>query len=475
MGNSRLINGFFWSAVERLSTQGIQFVLSIIIARMVIPAEYGLIAMLSIFLAIAQTFVDSGFSYALIQKQDKDDKDFSTVFIFSTVISFFIYLFFYLISPYISDFYGEERLISILRASFLVLIINALGIVQRTNFIINYNFKVQAKISIISVMVSGICGIVLAYYGYGVWALVFQSLISSMVNCVLLWVYGNWHLKLSFSVNSFLSLFSFGSKILCTSLLDTIYVNIYNILIGKFYSSKDLGLYNRAFTFSQFPSRNIYNILNRVMFPKLCEFQNNTNELTLLFIKYIRMLCFIIFPIMMGIAVLSDSLVIVVLSDKWIQCAPYLSILCIAYMFYPLMASHFDLVNSMGYPKYTLRAEIVKKIAGTLIILLTIFQGITILCLGIIFNNIMDIIIMTYYSGKISPINLKQVVHSVMPIFLLNLFMVSIVFISTYSITAPLFKLVVGFLIGLVVYVSIAYVRKFPELKFIYCFIIKRR
>ena len=460
-------NNILWSAVDRFSTQGVQFVLSIIIARLVLPSEYGLVAMLTIFMAVAQTFIDSGFSYALMQKKEREECDFSTVFIINVVLSILVYSFFFFTAPFVAVFYEEPRMTLICRISFIVLIIDGFSIIQRTKLILLGTFKVITKISLISVISSGIIGIGLAYKGYGVWALVSQTIISSIINCVLLWYWGVGVKRLEFSKESFRDLFRFGSKVLCTSLLDTIYTNLYNLVIGKVYKPTELGYYNRAYTLSQFPSRNIYNICSRVIFPKLSEIQNEGKDHVDFFCRYIRFLCFIIFPLMIGLSILSKPLIIVILSEKWLPCANYISILAIAYMFFPLMNAHFDFVNSLGYSNYTLQAEVIKKICGLLILFITLPRGVEILCYGLVFANIMDITIMVWFAQKVSSYNYIRLMKEITPILLVTLSMGILVHIASNYIVSNILKLIIGTGLGFVYYLGISYMLKFKELQII--------
>ena len=299
------IKGVMWSAVERFSVQGIQFILTIIIARLVLPSDYGLIAMLNIFLAIARVIVDSGFSSALIQKQDRTETDFSTVFYFNIFISIGFYLLLYISAPYIASFYREPDLSPVTRWIGLNIVISGFSVVQRAKLTINVDFKRQAKASFAAVLISGVIGILLAYKGWGVWALVVQTLSSSLLNTLLLWMFAKWVPKWEFSKESFNTLFSFGSKLLLSGLLHTIYINLYSLVIGRRYTSMDVGFYNRAYQFASFPSINIVEIINRVIFPIQCEIQDDNECLKKSFLKYLKMSCFIVFPLMIIVAALS--------------------------------------------------------------------------------------------------------------------------------------------------------------------------
>lgn len=302
------VKGVMWSAVERFSVQGIQFVLSIVIARLVLPSEYGLIAMLGIFLAIAQTFVDSGFSNALIQKKDRTEVDYSTVFYFNILISLVVYGVLFISAPYIASFYREPELTTVTRWAGVNVMLNGFSIVQRAKLTIRVDFKTQAKASLMAVIVSGLIGVLLAYRGYGVWALVFQTLSSSLLNTLLLWMFTRWLPLLCFSWESFKSLFSFGSKLLLSGLLHTFYINLYSLVIGRRYSAMDVGFYNRSYQLAGFPSTNIVGIITRAIYPLQCEMQDDDDRLNASFIQYLRMSCYIIFPLMTVLGGLSEPL-----------------------------------------------------------------------------------------------------------------------------------------------------------------------
>ena len=447
------VRGVIWSAIERFSVQGIQFILSILIARFVLPSEYGLIAMLSIFLAIAQTFVDSGFSNALIQKKDRTEEDFSTVFYFNIVIALVIYGLFYVFAPSIASFYEEPKLTSVSRWIGLSLIINGLSIVQRSKLTIALNFKIQAKASLIAVFLSGIVGVYLAYMGYGVWALVFQSLINSFINAILLWLFANWIPGWCFSWNSFRSLFSFGSKLLLSGLMHTVYTNLYSLVIGKKYSAMDVGLYNRANHFALFPSSNIVSVITRAIYPVQCQIQDDDEKLNASFIQYLRMTCLLVFPLMMMIVALSDPLVRFLLTDKWSSSAELLSILAFAYMWCPIMMINNQILNVKGRSDYFLKAEIVKKVMAFLILFATLPFGVEILCWGVVLYNFVDMAIIIFFVKRVIRTSYMEQIRNIFPLFLISLLMGMAVYICVYYLSCCLFlKLVIGVVLSGFIY-----------------------
>ena len=461
----QVVKGVMWSVIERFSVQGIQFVLTIIIARLVLPSDYGLIAMLNIFLAIAQVFVDSGFSNALIQKKDRTETDFSTVFYFNIFISVVFYLLLYVSAPYIASFYKEPELSSVTRWIGLNIVIAGFSIVQRAKLTINVDFKRQAKASLTAVLISGIAGILLAYKGWGVWALVVQSLSNSLLNTLLLWIFAKWTPKLVFSKESFNTLFTFGSKLLLSGLLHTIYINLYSLVIGRRYSSMDVGFYNRAYQFANFPSINIVGVIGRVIFPIQCGMQDDNERLKIFFIKYLRIACFIIFPLMTIVAVLSKPLILLVLTEKWLPASELLSILCAACMWYPIMVVNNQILNVKGRSDYFLRAEVFKKVIAIAILFITLPFGTRALCWGIVVYNFFDMIIIIYYSKMVISVKYLEQLRNIMPLFFASLLTGGMVYLSIQFFDGNLFgQLAIGSLIGLLVYILFCLIFRIREI-----------
>lgn len=459
--------GIIWSAIERFSSQGIQFILSIIIARLVSPSDYGLIAMLTIFLSIAQSLVDSGFSNALIQKIDRTEVDYSTVFYFSTITSIFIYIIFFYISPFISSFYNQPRLTIIAKVAGINFIISALSIIQRTKLTIDLNFKLQAKITLISVIVSGSVGVFMAYKGYGVWALISQTLLSNTLMTILYWAYIKWIPLCVFSIESFKKLFSFGSKILITGLLATLYNNLYSLVIGKFFNAESLGYYNRMNSISIFPSSNITSIISRAVYPVQCKMQNDNDKLKDNFYKLIKVSSFVIFPLMLGLAALSDPLISVLLSDKWIKGSSILKLLCYAMMWNHIMFLSWQLLAVKGRSDLSLKSEIIKKIISIIILVITIPFGIEIMCVGLIIYSFIDISIITTFLKPLIGIKYSELIKSILPPLSLAIIMYAIVYFTIQLITINFVQLIVGFIVGFISYIILSIIFKQKELFFI--------
>ena len=444
--------GLFWSSVERFSNQGVQFVFSIILARLLSPSDYGIIAMVTIFFAVAQSFVDSGFSNALVRKTDRVEEDLSTCFYFNIGVGIIAYIVLFLIAPLVANFYNQPILSPIIRITGLGVILNSLCVVQQALFTIKIDFKSQAKITLSATVISGIVGIILAYQGYGIWALVWQGVASSIVRMGLLWLMSKWRPRTGFSKSSFNYLFGYGSKLLASGLLDTIYNNIYPIVIGKFYNPAQLGNYSRALGWAQLPSANITSILQRVTFPVLSAIQDDTLRLQNSYRRLLKLSAFIVFPLMMGLAAIASPLIRVILTAKWDGCVLYLQILCFALMLYPIHAINLNLLQVKGRSDIFLRLEIIKKIIGVVILIITIPLGITAMCLGMVFSSIICLIVNTYYTSRFIDVGLLTQLKDLRIILINSLVMGGGIYILTSFIDIEGLKLVMGIVIGFLLY-----------------------
>jgi len=461
----KTVSGIVWSSFERLSVQGIQFFIMIIMARLLLPSDYGLIGMLAIFIAISQSFIDSGFSNALIRKYDRTEIDFSTVFYFNVIVGLFFYLLLFFASPAIARFYNAPSLEMVTKVVSVNLFINSLTVVPRAKFTIDVDFKSQAKASVFSVIFSGALGIWMAYNGYGVWALVIQSVVNGLINMVLLWYYSRWIPAWVFSWSSFNEMFSFGSKLLLSGLLDTIYKNIYTIVIGKKFSAQDLGYFTRADQFAQFPSSNVTGIVGRVTFPILSSIQQDEPRLKSVYRKYLRMSAFIVFPLMIGLAALAHPLILVLLTPKWEGVVLLLQIMCFASMWYPIHAINLNLLQVMGRSDLFLRLEIIKKIIGVVILFITIPMGIVAMCIGMIVSSFFALIVNTYYSGKLIQVGFVMQMGDLFPVLANSLTMGALVWWITQFFESNETRLFLGIITGVLYYVFVASVTRSGELK----------
>lgn len=393
--------GVIWSAVERFSTQGVQFLFGILLARLLTPNDYGMIAMLAIFMAVSQTFIDSGFGNALIRKPDRTEADKATVFFFNIFMAAACYGVIFLGAPFVAQFYNMPQLTDILRVLAINLIIQAFGSIQHLNLTIDLNFKTLAKITFSGAVIGGTAGLVCAYNGLGVWSLVVQQMTAMFSRVSLLWILVHWRPKSFFSKHSFKNMFGFGSKLLISGLLNTLYENLYDLIIGKVFSAGTLGNYSRASHFANFPSSNITGIFQRVTFPVLSKIQNDHEKLRIGYLKFLNMATLVIFPLMIGLAAVAKPFVLLVLTDKWINVILILQIICISYMWYPVHAINLNILQVLGRSDLFLKLEIIKKIAGVIILVVTIPHGIIALCYGQWVSTCFGLVVNTYYSGKL--------------------------------------------------------------------------
>lgn len=468
---SKTVKGVVWSSIERFSTQGVQFLIMIIMARLLTPKDYGLIGMLAIFLAVAQSLIDSGFSQALIRKQDRTDVDNSTVFYFNIVVSSALYLILFIAAPFVADFYNQPELTSVMRVVCLGVILNSLAVVQRALLTVRIDFKTQAKASLSAAVISGCIGIVLAYCGFGVWSLVVQQLLNLSVNTLLLWIFSKWRPIAVFSWKSFHELFAFGSKLLASGLLDTLYRNIYPIVIGKLFSASSLGHYTRAHQFSEFPSSNVTGIIQRVTYPILCGIQDETERLAIVYRKFLKLSAFIIFPLMIGLSAVARPFIDIALGTQWGFCGQLLQIICFAMMWYPIHAINLNLLQVKGRSDLFLRLEIIKKILGITVLCITAPFGLVVMCYGQIFNSIVALVINTYYTGKLINVGFIRQMKDLLPTILLSLTMFGAILLVNGFIEANIYRLIIGVLVGVIVYVSGSYIFKFKELQTLFSLI----
>lgn len=460
----KTVKGVFWSSVDRFSTQGIQFIFSILIARLLLPSDYGTVAMLNIFLAISQTFIDSGFGTALIRKIDRTEEDFSTVFYFNIAVALVFYGVLWLTAPYIADFYEIPLLKDITRVVALTLVFGSFSGIQSAKLSIAIDFRSRAIISITVTLVTGALGLWMAYSGYGVWALVMQSVVSSLLRTILLWAFVRWMPKLVFSWKSFKELFSFGSKLLASALLDTAYNNIYTLVIGKVFSSSALGVYSRADGLAQYPSSNITGVLQGVTFPVLSSIQNEPERLASAYKKFIRLSAFVVFPMMIGLSAVADPLIRLVLTDKWEGSIYLLQIICFAMMWYPVHAINLNLLQVEGRSDYFLKLEVIKKIQGVIVLCITIPLGLVAMCYGRVVSSVLCLVYNTYYTKKLIGYGFGSQMKDLLPVLLHALVMGLIVWLIVHFLPSLWLKLMVGVVAGIVYYLAGAYIMRFDEL-----------
>lgn len=428
---SKTVKGVGWSFADNIASAGVSFLVGLVLANLLTPEEYGILAIIMIFIAVSNSIIDSGFSSALIRKTDCKPIDYNTTFYFNLGVSIVLYIILYLTAPYIAIFFHEPILNDVTRVISWILIINALAIIPRTMFVKSIDFKTQTKVSLISSILSGIIGIGMALYGMGVWSLVWQQLSRQILNTSFLWFYCSWRPKWEFSLNSFRNLFGFGSKLMLSGLLDTVWREIYYIVIGKFYSSAQLGQYTRAGQFSTIFSSNLTAVIQRVSFPVLSTIQDNPIRLREGYRRIIKISMLVTFSCMLGLAAVAKPMILILIGEKWTPAITYLQIICLSSMLYPLHAINLNILQVKGRSDIFLKLEIIKKMIGVGPILLGIFYGIEPMLWGGVVTSIISYYLNSYYSAQMIQYSTWNQIKDILPTF----FIASIVAIIMWSFT----------------------------------------
>ena len=397
---SRTVKGVGWSAVDNISQQAVTFVVSIVLARLLSPDDYGLLGIITIFTAICNTFVNAGFTTALIRKKDATDDDYNTVFIVNMITSVVLYVIIFLISPYIAAFFNRPELTDLTRVTSLAIIIGAMALVQQTILTKKIDFKTQTKITLVSSIGSGIIGIVMAVWGLGVWALVAQLLSSQTLRTIFLWIANKWIPQLHYSSKSFHELFGFGWKMMVSYLLDTIWKELYQVVVGKFYSPATLGQYTRSKQFSNMFSSNLTNVIQRVTYPVLSNIQDDKERMVLAYRRIIKTTMFVTAVSMFFLGAVSEPLLYCLIGPKWHEAAVYLPLICLTGCLYPLHAINLNMLQLQGRSDLFLGLEIIKKIIAVGPLCVGIFVGIMPMLYANIVAGIIAYFLNSHYSGK---------------------------------------------------------------------------
>lgn len=415
----KTVSGLLWSFIDQFANLGITFIAGIILARLLSPVEFGLIGMITVFISVSESFINSGFSSALIRKKDCTDTDYSTVFYFNLVVGILFFIILFISAPAIASFFNEPQLKAIVQVLGLVLIIDSLTLIQRTILTKRVDFKLQARISIIASVISGIIAIYMALSEYGVWSLVAQRLSKQGINSLLLWMWNRWRPLFIFSKESFRELFGFGSKLLVSGLIDTLYRNIYYLVIGKFFSAQELGFYTRADSFKQIPSQNLNGIIGRVSYPVMASIQDDKPRLKSNYQKLIRSTMLVTFVLMLGMAAIAEPMIITLIGEKWRPSIIYLQMLCFVGMMYPLHALNLNMLQVSGRSDLFLKLEVIKKILAVPTIVIGVFWGIKIMIVGMMLNTLIAYYLNSYWSGRFIGYSLSEQVKDILPSFIL--------------------------------------------------------
>ncbi|KQC29338.1 lipopolysaccharide biosynthesis protein [Flagellimonas eckloniae] len=448
----KIFSGMAWSAIERISIQTVQFAIGIILARILTPTEYGIIGILTVFIVISEVFIESGFSQALIQKQDRTPEDISTVFLFNILISIFFYCILWFVSPLVANFYEIDQLTQLLRVLAVTLLLNACFAVPSTLFTIKLDFKSLTKFNLTSVLISGAVAIYMAYSGYGVWALVWQTIIRSGTKSILIWFFLKWRPSLVFSKSSFKKLFSFGSNILISSLLNAVVNNIYSLLIGKYTTTQDLGYYTRGTQFTSFIQKIIKSMLGRVLLPGLSQVQDQREVLIAYYRKIIRATSVIVVPVFLLLAIVAEPLILTLLTEKWLKAVPIMQIFCFARMITLISGVNVNLLFVIGRTDLSLRQLIVKLAIRIVFFIFALKYGIIYIALAELVSTIIHFYVNTYYPGKIMSYGPFSQFKDIAPIALSGLIMGGLTFSILFFIDSNLIKLVVAPIVALPIY-----------------------
>lgn len=397
----KTVKGVGWSAIDNVAQYSVSFIVGIVLARLLSPDDYGLIGIIAIFTTICSALIDGGVSSALIRKKNATEDDYNTIFFLNLGMSLFLYTVIFLSSPLIARFFCREELVVLTRVSSLSMIIGAFSSIQMTRLVKMIDFKTQTRITIIASIVSAIVGILMAFLGFGVWALVAQSISNQLVRTVLLWFFNHWAPKLRFSVESFKELFGFGWKLMVSQLLNDLWKELYQVVVAKFYSPATLGQYTRAKGYSQLFSKNITSVIQRVTYPVLSDIQDDSVRMLSAYRRIIKTTMFFTTVSMLSLGAISEPLLYCMIGPKWLEAATYLPLICIGGTLYPLHSINLNMLKVQGRSDLFLGLEIVKKIIGLAPLFVGAFVGILPMLYVNLVTGVIGFFLNSYYSGKL--------------------------------------------------------------------------
>lgn len=458
--NQKITSGFLWKFLERIFAQGVSFAVSVVLARLLIPDDYGVVTLVLVFINIANVFTSSGFGEALIQKKNSDDTDFSTLFYCAVAVSLFIYIIIFLISKPIALFYGKPIICSVVRVMGLKIPISAVSTIQHAYVSKNMQFKKFFFSTLGGTIVSGIVGVILAYKGFGVWALVTQYLLNTIIDTIVLFITIEWRPKLVFSTLAAKRLLGDAWKLTGSSFINTTYSQLYNIVIGKLFSTSQLAYYNKG---NQFPSLIVTNVdvsIASVMFPTLSNVSDSNENLKHYWRKSLIVSCYCMFPLLVGLGVVSRDLIKVLLTEKWIDSTYFLIIGCICSMFQPIQTNDWQVIKAAGKSAWCLKLEIVKKCVGLAILIFSLQYGIKIIAALSIINTIFSTLVNMYFCGKIIECNIFAQLRSILPNLILSLIMGLTVFFIGIVIKKVIIRLLIQVIAGAGIYFALSHITK---------------
>lgn len=467
MNNKSFINNFIWRFAERCGAQLVTFIVSIVLARILTPEDYGVVALVTVFTSILQVFVDSGLGTALIQKKNADDLDFSSVFYFNFVVCIVLYIIMFFTAPFISVFYNDGSLTSIVRVASLTIVISGVKGIQQAYVSRNMLFKRFFFATLGGTIFSAFIGIGLAYAGFGVWAIVAQQLSNTAIDTLILWITVKWRPKKMFSIKRLKELLNFGWKLLVSSLFNTVYNNLRNLIIGKYYSSADLAYYNQGDKFPNLIITNINSSIDSVLLPTLSSAQDEKNRVKNMTRRAIKTSTYIMAPLMMGLAFCATPIVRLILTEKWMPCVPYLQIFCITYMFWPIHTANLNAINAMGRSDYFLKLEIVKKAIGMILLLSTMHFGVMVMAYSLLVTTVTSMIINSWPNKNLLGYSLKEQIIDIFPgIFLAILMGLAISLVRLLALP-DIVILALQIPLGAVIYIGLSYVFKIEPFEYL--------
>jgi O-antigen/teichoic acid export membrane protein len=441
----------------------VAFIISVILARQLAPEVFGLIAMLNIFLAIGQSFVDSGFGSALIQRKNTTEEHYSSVFYFNIVLGIIISIILYNSAPLIASFFDQDILVSLTRVLSLKFLILPFSLIQMNLLMKDLNFKDRTKVNVTATTLSGIIGITMAFSGFGVWSLVAKMISRDIFSAILLWIFNNWRPSLTFSFKAIKELFSFGSRMFLSGLLNVVFTNIYQIIIGRFFSPASLGYYTRARTIQQMPTKNISSIVSTVVFSSFSKVQDDAVRLKRGIKTAVNYLMYINVPMMIGLALVARPLVMVLLTEKWLPIVNYLQILCLSGILYPLQVMNLNVLKSIGRSDLFFRLGLIKRTFTILGIAIGAYWGIIGIVWGQVIVSLLTYAINSYYTGKFIDYSIFDQIKDIIPYFLYTIFMGLMVYLINFiGLSSDLILLTVQVLTGMIIYFILSLVFKPP-------------
>lgn len=460
VSNKQIFSSLVWKLMERGGVQGISFIVSIVLARILTPEEYGLIAIVLIFINLANVFVQSGFNTALIQKKDADDLDFSTIFYFSFFIASLLYIVLFFSSSFISDFYHQPMLEPVIKVLSIILFFGAVNSIQVAIISREMQFKKLFYSSIGAVLASGIIGIMMAVMGFGVWALVGQQITSQFFTTIIMWFTVKWRPQLQFSYSRLKSLFSYGWKILFASLIDALYLDLRTLVIGRIFSPDMVGYYNRGKQFPTIIVNNIDGSIQSVMLPTYASHQDNRVRVKSLMKRSISTSSFIVIPMMVGLAVVAEPVVKLILTDKWLPSVPILQIYCAVYAIRPILTANIQAIKGLGYSGDFLNIEFINKAIGIIILIISVRYGVIAIAWGVLISSFISIFLYAYPNVKLLDYKLDEMLKDAAPSVFLSSVMAMIILLLRLTGLSTISLLVLQVLVGGLVYLLLAWLFK---------------